>query len=100
MSKNTIHVFVYVDVPGQPFPNDIVLAEGVVVQVSVPGGTVYSKTVKVDRRSFDMSFHPVGTEVTISLPGLYRSYTTRLTDQGEIMVPFRLKQAVLPPALP
>jgi len=99
-SKNVIRVFVYLDVAGKEYPNDIELISGVPVQVRVPDGSIYLKTVTDGQVTFDMSSHPIGTEVTISLPGFYRSYIARLTEQGEIMVPFRLSQPVLPPSLP
>ena len=100
LSKNLIRVFVYIEVAGKAFPDDIRMAEDVIVLVSVPDGSRSYKTVTNGQAIFDMSIYPVGTEVTVSLPGLFRSYTTRLTNEGEILVPFRLKQPVLPPSLP
>jgi hypothetical protein len=100
LSRNTIRVFVYVEIAGKQFPNDMAWADGVPVQVITQDGTVMEKKVVNGQVTFDMSAFPVGTEVTISLPGLYRSFATRLTDQGEILVPFRLKQPELPPVLP
>ena len=100
LSQNTIRVFVYVEIAGKQFPNDMAWADGVPVQVTTSDGSVVTKNVVNGQVTFDMSTYPVGTEVTISLPGLYRSFTTRLTEQGEILVPFRLTQPELPPVLP
>ncbi len=100
LSNNTIRVFVYFGLEGKDFPNDIQWVNGVTVQVRTEDGAVYTKTLVDGQATFDMSNHIVGTEVTVSLPSLYRSFSTRLTEQGEILVPFRLKQPVLPTALP
>ena len=99
-SKIIIRVFVYVEVPGKAFPNDIQMSEGVPVQVNLPDGTKIVKNTINGQATFDLSTYPVGSEVSLSLPGLYRSFTTKLTEAGEIMVPFRLQQPVLPPSLP
>jgi uncharacterized protein YcfJ len=90
---------VYLDT-GLPYPNDIEMTNGAVVQVSTSDGSTYTKTVTDGQVVFDMSANAVGTDVLIQIQGLYRSYTLRLTEQGEIMVPFRLKQPLLPPVLP
>jgi len=100
LSKNTIRVFVYLGLEGKEFPNDIQWVNGASVQVRVSDGSIYSKSTVDGQATFDMSNHKVGSEVTISLPSLYRSFTTQLTEQGEILVPFRLKQPILPTALP
>lgn len=100
LSKNTIRVFVYLGIEGKSFPNDIQWVDGVTVEVRVSDGSVYTDTTQNGQATFDMSNHKVGEEVTVNLPSLYRSFTTRLTEQGEILVPFRLQQPVLPTALP
>ncbi len=100
LSKNTIRVFVYLGLEGKEFPNDIQWVDGVTIQVKVENGSVSTQTAINGQATFDMSAFPVGSEVIVSLPSLYRSFTTRLTEQGEILVPFRLKQPVLPTALP
>jgi hypothetical protein len=100
LSKNSIRIFVYVEIAGKQFPNDLAWADGVQVQIVVRNGKTLTKTVENGQVLFDMSQYPVGAEVSISLPGLYRTFTTRLTEQGEILVPFRLKQPELPAVLP
>jgi hypothetical protein len=100
LSKNTIRVFVYLGLEGKEFPNDIQWVDGANVEVRFSDGSINTQKTVNGQATFEMSNHEVGSEVTISLPGLYRSFTTRLTEQGEILVPFRLKQPVLPTALP
>jgi hypothetical protein len=100
LSTNTIRVFVYFGIEGKDFPNDIQWVNGVTVQVRMADGTTVTKTTVDGQATFDISNQVVGSAVTISLPSLYLSFTTYLTEQGEILVPFRLKQPVLPTALP
>ncbi len=100
LSSNTIRVFVYLSFPDKPFPDNVQWLDGVLVKVDLSDGATFSQTVTNGEVVFDVSGHPVGTTATVSLPGLYRSYTTRLTQQGEIFVPFRLVQPALPATLP
>lgn len=49
---------------------------------------------------FDMTGYPPGMGVTVSLPGLYRSESFVLPEQGEVLVTFMFEQPVLPTSLP
>ena len=49
---------------------------------------------------FDMTGYPPGMGITVSLPGLYRSESFVLPEQGEVLVTFMFEQPVLPTSLP
>ena len=49
---------------------------------------------------FDMTGYPPGIEINVSLPGLYRSETFVLPEQGEVFVTFAFEQPALPTSLP
>jgi hypothetical protein len=49
---------------------------------------------------FDMTGYPPGLGITVSLPGLYRSESLTLPEQGEVLVTFMFEQPVLPTRLP
>jgi len=49
---------------------------------------------------FDMSGFTPGIRVTVSLPGLYRSESFELPEQGEVNVTFMFEQPPLPTVLP
>jgi hypothetical protein len=49
---------------------------------------------------FDMTGYPPGLGITVSLPGLYRSESLTLPEQGEVLVTFMFEQPVLPTSLP
>lgn len=49
---------------------------------------------------FDMTGYEPGTGITVSLPGLYRSESFVLPQQGEVLVTFMFEQPVLPTSLP
>ena len=49
---------------------------------------------------FDMSGYTPGIGITVSLPGLYRSESFVLPEQGEVTVTFRFEQPALPTLLP
>ena len=49
---------------------------------------------------FDMTGFTPGIDITVSLPGLYRSETFVLPEQGEVLVTFAFEQPALPTLLP
>jgi hypothetical protein len=49
---------------------------------------------------FDMSGFTPGIGITVSLPGLYRSESFALPEQGEVTVTFMFEQPPLPTVLP
>ena len=49
---------------------------------------------------FDMSGHRPGIIITVSLPGLYRSESFELPEEGEVTVTFMFEQPPLPTVLP
>jgi hypothetical protein len=49
---------------------------------------------------FDMSGFTPGIGITVSLPGLYRSESFELPEQGEVIVTFMFEQPPLPTVLP
>jgi hypothetical protein len=49
---------------------------------------------------FDMTGYTPGIDVTVSLPGLYRSESFKLPEQGEVSVTFRFEQPALPTLIP
>ena len=100
LSHNTIRVFVYLIFELKPFPENADWVDGVPVEIKLPDGNTIYQIIKNGQTVFDMSQYPVGSLVTINLPTLYRSQSIQLTDQGEILVTFRLMQPQLPLTLP
>lgn len=49
---------------------------------------------------FDMTGYEPGIGINVSLPGLYRSESFVLPEQGEVLVTFMFEQPVLPTSLP
>ena len=49
---------------------------------------------------FDMTGYTPGIGITVSLPGLYRSESFVLPEEGEVLVTFMFEQPVLPTSLP
>jgi hypothetical protein len=49
---------------------------------------------------FDMSGFTPGLRITVSLPGLFRSESFDLPEQGEVTVTFKFEQPPLPTVLP
>ena len=49
---------------------------------------------------FDMTGYPPGIGITVSLPGLYRSESFVLPEEGEVQVRFMFEQPALPTLLP
>jgi hypothetical protein len=47
-----------------------------------------------------MTGFPPGISVTVSLPGLYRSQTFDLPEQGEVTITFMFEQPPLPTTIP
>jgi hypothetical protein len=95
-----VQVLVYVDKNNNNYPDESEKVDNIAVQAQFEdGSTLSARTVKGEA-VFDLSGRPVGGNITILLPDLYRTQKVRIKQDGEIPVIFRLQEPVVPPVLP
>jgi hypothetical protein len=100
ISKAIISIVVFIDSNGDGVPQPSELVNGVPVQVNIAGAPALSGVTSGGQVRFDLSGYPVGTQVVIRLPGLYRSSTIYLPPQGTVPVMFMFAKPTLPNSLP
>jgi hypothetical protein len=100
LAMSHIRVLVYVDKNGNNYPEQDERVDGAKVTVTFPDNQVITTTTTKGEAVFDMTGRPVGIDVTVALPELYRSQRVRVMRDGEIPVVFRLEPPVVPPVLP
>jgi hypothetical protein len=95
-----IRVLVYIDKNNNNYPDGDERAEGVKVTATFTDGSVAQTATVNGEAVIDLRGRPIGTDVIVALPELFRSEKVRVTRDGEIPVVFRLEQPVVPPVLP
>jgi hypothetical protein len=100
LAMGHLRVLVYVDENNNNIAEANERAEDVRVIVTFDDGTVVEMETVNGEVIVDLSGRPVGGEVIVALPELFRSALVRISRDGEIPVIFRLEEPVVPPALP
>jgi hypothetical protein len=100
LAMSKIRVLVYVDKNANNYPDGDERVEDAAVTVTLPNGQVMRGATAGGEILFSMAGRPIGEEVLVALPELFRTQTVRVTRDGEIPVVFRLEEPVVPPVLP
>jgi hypothetical protein len=95
-----ILTLVYIDKNGNQYPDEDEKVDGIDVQAQFEDGSTLTTRTVNGEAVFDLTGRPVGGNVTILLPDLYRSQKVRVKQDGEIPVIFRLVEPIIPPVLP
>lgn len=99
-SRARIMVQVYLDRNGNGSPDVDEWIDAMTVVVSTSDNRQLTERTLNGIALFDMSAFAPGLTVTVSLPGLYRSETFLLPEQGEVVVIFKFELPALPTNLP
>lgn len=100
LSYAYVVVKAFMDINDNGIAEESELLNGITVQVKLEDGRILSATTMQGLASFDMSSYPPNTVTTVSLPGLYRSYTFTLPELGIVPVVFIFQGPDLPKQLP
>jgi len=100
ISSATVRVQVYVDRNGNDMPENDEWIDGMSVLLTTSSDDEISTRTQNGVAIFDMSGYRPGLEITISLPGLYRSEQFVLPQTGEVSISFKFDQPTLPTTLP
>ena len=99
VSSAVVKVQAYTDINGNGVPDESEWINGMSVELMVSSDTL-SKRTENGVALFDMSGYRPGLDVTIQLPGLYRTEYVVLPETGEVVVTFKFDQPTLPTQLP
>jgi len=99
VSSATVKVQAYTDINGNGMPDESEWIDGMSVELQVSSDTITKRTEN-GVALFDMSGYRPGLDVTIQLPGLYRTEHVVLPETGEVVVTFKFDQPTLPTKLP
>jgi hypothetical protein len=100
ISSAIVRVQVYVDRDGNGMPDDSEWIDGAPVLLTTSNNDEITKRTENGIATFDMTGYRPNLEITISLPGLYRSEHFVLPQVGEVTVIFKFDQPALPTSLP
>lgn len=100
MSMARIMVQVYVDRNANGSPDADEWVDAMSVLVTTSSNVQLTQRTQNGIALFDMSMFAPGTAVTVSLPGLYRSESLLLPEEGEVVVMFGFELPTLPTNLP
>jgi len=99
VSSAVVKVQAYTDINGNGVPDEPEWIDGMSVELMVSSDTL-SKRTENGVALFDLSGYRPGLDVTIQLPGLYRTEYVVLPETGEVVVTFKFDQPTLPTKLP
>jgi hypothetical protein len=99
-SRARIMVQVYLDRNGNGSPDADEWIDAMTVLVTTSGNVQLTQRTQNGIALFDMSAFAPGTTVTVSLPGLYRSESLLLPEEGEVVILFKFDLPALPTNLP
>lgn len=100
ISTATVKVQVFMDRNGNKTPDDGEWIDAMSVLLTTSSNDQITQRTQNGITVFDMTGYTPGLGINISLPGLYRSESLVLPEQGEIVVTFMFEQPVLPTSLP
>jgi hypothetical protein len=100
ISTAQVRVQVFMDRNGNQQPEDGEWIDAMSVLLTTSANEEIRQRTSNGIVVFDMTGYPPGMGVTVSLPGLYRSESFTLPEQGEVLITFMFEQPVLPTSLP
>jgi hypothetical protein len=100
ISSAQVKVQVFMDRNGNGTPDADEWIDAMTVLLTTSSNEQITQRTQNGIAIFDMSGYTPGINVTVSLPGLYRSESFVLPEQGEISVTFMFEQPALPTILP
>jgi hypothetical protein len=100
ISTANVKVQVFMDRNGNKQPDDGEWIDAMSVLLTTSNNEEIRQRTVNGITIFDMTGYPPGLGITVSLPGLYRSESLTLPEQGEVLVTFMFEQPVLPTSLP
>ena len=100
ISTAQIRVEVFIDRNNNSSPEDGEWIDSMSVLITTSANEQITQRTQNGIAIFDMTGYPPGIEINVSLPGLYRSETFVLPEQGEVFVTFAFEQPALPTLLP
>jgi hypothetical protein len=100
ISTAQVRVQVFMDRNGNQQPDPGEWIDAMSVQLDTSNNEQITQRTQEGIAVFDMSGFTPGIGITVSLPGLYRSESFVLPEQGEVLVTFMFEQPVLPTSLP
>jgi len=100
ISSAQVKVQVFMDRNGNSTPDVDEWIDAMSVLLSTSGNQQITQRTQNGITIFDMTGYTPGINITVSLPGLYRSESFVLPEQGEVSVTFMFEQPALPTVLP
>jgi hypothetical protein len=100
VSSAQIRVEVFIDRNANDIPEEDEWIDALSVLVTTSTNEQITQRTQNGIAIFDMSGFRPGIRVTVSLPGLYRSQSFELPQEGEVTVTFVFEQPALPTVLP
>jgi hypothetical protein len=100
ISTAQVRVQVFMDRNGNKQPDEGEWIDAMSVLLTTSNNESITQRTVNGVTVFDMNGYPPGLGITVSLPGLYRSESLTLPEQGEVLVTFMFEQPVLPTSLP
>jgi hypothetical protein len=100
ISSATVLVRVFVDHDANGAPEEGEWIDAMTVQLTTSDNRQFTQRTQNGIAVFDMSGFPPGIPITVSLPGLYRSESFALPEQGVTVITFIFEPPPLPTLLP
>ena len=100
ISSAIVNVQAYVDRNGNDMPDSDEWIDGMSVLLTTSSDDEITTRTRNGVAIFDMTGYRPGLEITVSLPGLYRSEQFVLPQTGEVLISFKFDQPALPTSLP
>lgn len=100
VSSARVRVQVFMDRNANNLPDEDEWIDGMTVRLDTSTNEQFEQRTQNGIAIFDMSGFRPGIGITVSLPGLYRSESFELPEQGEVTVTFMFEQPALPTLLP
>lgn len=100
ISTAKVRVQVFIDRNGNKTPDAGEWVDAMTVQLETSTNQRLTQRTQNGITVFDMTGYTPGIVVTVSLPGLYRSETITLPQQGEVTVTFMFEQPPVPTVIP
>ena len=100
ISSATVKVQAYIDRNGNNQPDATEWIDGMSVLLETSNNDEINKRTENGIVIFDMSGYRPRLDITVSLPGLYRSEHFILPETGEVVITFKFDQPTLPTTLP
>jgi hypothetical protein len=100
ISTSVVRVKVYIDRNGNGSPDQNEWIDGMSVRLIVDNKQEINLRTENGVAVFDMNGYRPGAGIVVSLPGLYRSESFLLPEQGDVDVTFKFDQPALPTIIP